>query len=179
MTKIKLQNVRLSFPHIYSKEPAFKKTWETMTEEEKQRAKYTATFLLSKKDVKTKKLIDNALEELRAKAKYKKLPKGDFLCVKDGDDVDYDGYQDHWSIKAGNRKKPITIDRDRSSLTIEDDKFYPGCYVNAIIDFYPYNFKGEAINANLYGIQFLNHGESFEMSKVASFEDFDDLEDEL
>lgn len=179
MTKIHLKNVRLSFPNLYSKEPAFKKTWETMSEEEKAKAKYTATFLLSKEDVKTKKLIDDALEEARTKAKFKKLPEGDFLCVKDGDDKEYDGYQGHWTIKAGNKKRPTLIDRDRSVLTSEDDKFYPGCYVNAIIDFYPYNFASPGINANLYGVQFSKDGENFSADSTASADEFEDLEGEL
>lgn len=179
MTRINLKNVRLSFPNLYSKEPAYKKTWETMTEEEKAKAKYTATLLLDKKDTKTKAIIDKALEEVRVKAKFKTLPDSNNLCVKDGDLVDYDGYEGVWSIKAGNKKRPTTIDRDRTPLTSEDDKFYPGCYVNAIIDFYPYNNVGKGINANLYGIQFVKDGESFQSSRVASEDEFEDLDDEL
>jgi hypothetical protein len=177
MTKINLKNVRLSFPHLYSKEPAFKKTWEAMTNEERERAKYTATFLLDKNDAETKREIDLALNEIVEKHKYKKLPSGEFLCVKDGDTVNYDGYENTWSIKSGNKKRPLLIDRDKTPLTAEDDKFYPGCYVNAVIDFYGYNYKGDAINANLYGIQFVKDGEPFEKRTVGKPDDFEDLDE--
>ena len=177
MTKINLKNVRLSFPNLYLKEPAFKNTWENMTIEEKERAKYTATFLLDKNDAETKRKIDSALKELVEIKKYKKVPSGEFLCVKDGDNVDYDGYENVWSIKAGNKKRPLLIDRDKTPLTAEDDKFYAGCYVNAVIEFYPYNYKGEAINANLYGVQFVKDGEPFEKGSIGNINDFEDLDE--
>ena len=178
MTKIHLKNVRLSFPNIFTKELAYKKnSWESMNEEEKARAKYTATLLLDKKDTDTKANIDKAIKDIVVKSKYKSIPEGKHICYKDGDTLSYDGCEGMWSIKAGNKKRPTAIDRDKTPLTSDDNRFYAVCYVNAIIDFFPYNYDGDAIGANLYGIQFVKDGESFESSSVASQDEFDDLED--
>ncbi len=168
MSKIKLNNVRLSFPSLFQK-AVF----------EGKEGKYEATFLLSKEDVKTKKVIDDAIAKAIAEAKVK-VPSGNY-CIKDGDDTfaekEYDGYEGCWSIKAANSKRPTVIDRDKTPLTAEDEKLYAGCYVNAVIDIWIQNNNyGKRVNANLYGVQFLEDGESFGAGPVDVSDDFDDLD---
>ena len=167
MPKIQLKNVRLSFPSIFHRSVF-----------EGQEGKYEATFLISKEDVKTKKILDEAIASAIAEAKVK-VP-ADKRCLKDGDESDYDGYEGNWSLKAASSKRPTVINRDKTPLTDEDEVVYAGCYVNAIIDFWVQNNKyGKRVNANLYGIQFSKDGESFGMGPVDVTDDFDDLDDDL
>lgn len=164
--RIRLENVRLSFPSIFKR--------STYDGEE---GKFEATFLFSKDDTGTKKKLDKIISQAMAEAKVK-VPQ-DRRCLKDGDDVEYDGYEGNWSVKAGRSKKPIVKDKDGSALTEDDDVIYAGCYVNPIIDFWVQNNKyGKRVNANLYGVQFAFDGEPFGQSNVDVSDEFDDIEDD-
>jgi len=169
MTKINLKNVRLSFPSIFQKSVF-----------NGQEGKFEATFLIDKKDEKTKAILDKAIAEALKEAKVK-VPSENY-CLKDGDitfeDKEYDGYQGCWSIKAANAKRPTILDRDKTALTQEDENApYAGCYVNAIIDIWIQNNSyGKRVNANLYGIQFVKEGKQFGSGPVDVTDDFDDLD---
>lgn len=166
MAKIKLTNVRLSFPSIFQK----------ASFQGEQGDKYEATFLIDKSDKKTKAKLDAAIAECIAEAKIK-VP-ADKICLKDGDDLDYDGYEGVWSLKASQKKRPTVINRDKSPLTEDDEVIYAGCYVNAIVDFWAQNNAyGKRINANLYGVQFAKDGNSFGQGAVDVTDDFDDIDD--
>ena len=167
MSKIHLKNVRLSFPSLFRK--------ATFQGDE---TKFEATFLIPKEDTLTKQLLDSAIAAAVADAKIK-MPKEDKLCLKDGDACEYDGYADHWSLKAAANKRPTVIDRDRTPLIEEDGKPYAGCYVNAIVDIWIMNHQkfGKRVLCNLYGVQFLKDGEPFGAGDVDVTEEFDDLDD--
>lgn len=169
MSQIKLKNVRLSFPSLFRK-ATFKGV----------EGKYEATFLLNKDEhADTIAEIQNAI-----KAKITEDLKGakltaDKICLKDGDDIEYDGYENHFSIKASNSKRPLVIDRDRTPLTEDDSKLYAGCYVNAIIELWSQNNDfGKRINANLLGVQFYKDGEPFGDGVNAKSDDFDAFGDD-
>lgn len=170
--KIKLQNVRLSFPSLFRK--AVFQGEET---------KYEATMLIDKEnqDELYQKLKAGIAEKIKTDLKGTKLP-ADKLCLKDGDEIEYDGYAGHWSIKASNNKRPMVIDKDKSPLTQDDDRIYAGCYVNAIIELWAQNNGfGKRINANLLGVQFAKDGQPFADGVSASADDFDlvtDLDDD-
>lgn len=168
-TRIKLNNVRLSFPSLFKK--AIFKGDET---------KYEATFLIPKTDKKTKDIIDKRIEELIKESKVK-VPRNN-LCLKDGDEIyedkDYEGYQDTWVIKASTNKRPTVINRDKTPIAEDDNIIYAGCYVNASIDLWVQNNEwGKRVNANLYGVQFLKDGEAFGMGAIDATSDFEELED--
>ncbi len=166
MAKIHIKNVRLSFPSVFKK-AVFKGV----------EGKYEATFLLDKKDKKTTKALDDAIEAAIKEAKVK-VPS-DKRCIKDGDDAEYDGYEGMWSIKASNSKRPTLIDRKRTQIVEEDDVLYAGCYVNAIIDIWIQNNEfGKRANANLYGVQFVKDGEPFGRGNEDVTDEFEDLEDD-
>lgn len=164
MTKIKLHNVRLSFPSLFRK--------AVFSGEE---TKFEATFLLNK-DEQADKIseIETAIKALVKDAlKGAKLP-ADKVCLREGDDVDYAGYAGHMSIKASTAKRPLVLDRDRSPLAEDDDRLYAGCYVNAIVELWAQNNQwGKRINANLLGVQFFKDGEPFSDGVTASADDFD------
>lgn len=167
MAKIKLHNVRLSFPSLFRK--------AVFSGEE---TKFEATFLLDKEEHADKiSEIEAEIDRmLRDNLKGAKL-KEDKICLKDGDDIDYDGYAGKMSIKASNNKRPKIIDRDKSQLTEDDNRLYAGCYVNAVIELWAQNNQwGKRINANLLGVQFYKDGEPFSDGAVASDDDFDMFE---
>ena len=165
MSKMMFKNVRLSFPSIFKK-----------AEFDGNEGKYEGTFLIDKKDKKVKGMLDKAIEKAIADAKVD-IPS-DKRCLKDGDDSQYDGYADHWSLKAASSKRPTVIDRDKTPLVAEDERIYPGCYVNCIIDLWVQNNKyGKRVNANLYGVQFVKDGDAWGMGAIDVSEDFDDLDD--
>lgn len=166
MSKIKLHNVRLSFPSLFRK--------ATFGGDE---TKYEATFLLDKtKDADKIKEINDAIADV-SKEKHKgKTPPADKLCFKDGDTIDYDGYAGHMSIKASSTKRPMVIGQDRSPLTEDDGKPYAGCYVNAIIELWGQdNQFGKRVNANILAVQFAKEGQPFGDGVTASIDDFDDV----
>ena len=164
MSKIKLKNVRLSFPSLFQKA-----TFEGKL------TKYEATLLLSKEE--HEGLIKNIEDEIgyRIKKDLKGIKLGAHLrCLKDGDEIDYAGYAGHMSLKASNGKRPMIIDNDKTTLVEDDNKIYAGCYVNAIVDLWVQNNGfGKRINANLLGIQFVKDGEPFADGETAAADDFD------
>lgn len=165
--KIKLPNVRLSFPSVFHK--ASFNGVET---------KYEATFLLSKKD--HADLIASIQAEIKKKVaedlKGAKLG-ADKICLRDGDETEYEGYAGHLSLKASNKKRPMVLNKDKSPLTEDDNVIYGGCYVNAIVELWAQNNEyGKRINANLLGIQFVKDGEAFGGGgESVKADDFDDL----
>jgi len=170
MAKISLKNVRLSFPSLFQK-ATFEGT-ET---------KYEATLLLDKdQHADVIKAIQAEMKSgIKEKLDGSKLG-ADKLCLKDGEDSDYDGYANTWSLKAANTKRPLVIDRDKSPLTEDDNRIYSGCYVNASVElWYQKNAYGKRVNANLLGVQFYKDGEAFgEGGSTASKDDFDAFDDD-
>jgi arsenate reductase-like glutaredoxin family protein len=169
MAKIKLNNVRLSFPSLFRK-----------AEFQGNAGKYEATFLLNKKThADTIAEIEKQIEVgIKENFKGKKIP-ADKLCLKDGDEFDYDGYAGCMSFKASNGKRPMVIDKDKSQLTEDDERVYAGCYVNAVVElWFQDNQYGKRVNANLLGVQFFKDGEPFGDGVTASEDDFDAFDDE-
>jgi len=172
MSKIHLKNVRLSFPSLFKKA-----TFEGVE------TKYEATFLISKEDVKTKKILDNEIQKMIKESKIKFLE--DNICLRDGnkkmtkEGEPYDGYPGHWSLKASNEKRPTIINRDKTPLTEEDEALYAGCYVNVIVDFWIQTKRANRVNANLHGVQFFKDGEPFGSGAIDVVNEFDDLKDDL
>ena len=167
---IKLNNVRLSFPSLFQK-----------AQFNGEETKYEATFLLDKvKHAAVIKEIEAAIQQkVASELKGAKVP-ADKLCLRDGDEVEYDGYSGHMTLKASTKKRPLVLNKDKSPLTEADGVVYSGCYVNAIIDLWGQNNSyGKRINATLLGVQFAADGEAFSSGgSSASADDFDDIEDE-
>tara|TARA_R110000772_G_scaffold68351_2_gene151387 strand:+ start:2551 stop:3078 length:528 start_codon:yes stop_codon:yes gene_type:complete len=169
MSKIKLDNVRLSFPSLFQR-ASF----------QGESGKFEATFLLNKTDhADAIKQINAAIKSgIAANLKGAKIP-ADKLCFKDGDDFEYDGYAGNMSFKASNNKRPMIIDKDKSPLAEDDGKPYAGCYVNAVVElWFQNNNFGKRVNANLLGVQFFKDGEMFGDSSSASNDDFDAFDDD-
>jgi hypothetical protein len=166
--KMKLENVRLSFPSL------FRKANFNGTE-----TKYEATFLIDKdKQAKLVAQIEKTIKDKIATDLKGAKIGADKLCLRDGDEVEYDGYSGHMSLKASNKKRPLVIGKDKSPISEDDNVIYGGCYVNAIVELWAQdNQYGRRINANLLGVQFVRDGEAFSGGESVGVDDFDDLAD--
>lgn len=148
MSQIKLNNVRLSFPSLFKKS-----SFDGVD------GKYEATFLINKDDEQAN-TIKNTITSI-LKEKQVKL-SSDKICLKDGDNINYDGYEGCFSIKASSNKRVPIFNKDLSVIAEEDEILYAGCYVNAVISlWYQDNQYGKRINANLVGVQFSKDGYAF------------------
>lgn len=172
--KIKLQNVRLSFPGLFKAE-AFKPGDDP---------KFKATFLVPKDSPQMAEIEKAILETAKFKwgAKAEKALAGmrnnpNKFCMQDGDTKSYDGYEGMMAISAKSTIRPLVIDRDRTTLAEEDGKPYAGCYVNASVEFFAYENSGNGISAQLAGVQFVSDGDAFGGGSAADAADFDDLGD--
>jgi hypothetical protein len=110
-----------------------------------------------------------------AEAMLQALAKQDRLCLHDGDTSKpgVDGYKGMLFVSGNSKKRFTIVDGDRSPLTAADGRPYSGCYVNAIVQVWAQQNKwGKRINAQISGVQFLRHGESFGGGRVAAPEEF-------
>lgn len=173
--QIKLTNVRLSFPVLFTPE-------EFSQGDGKFR--YSAAFLIERGSAN-----DKAVEAaIVSEAKDKLGPKWEALlnsyrgssgkfCYTDGDLKDYDGYAGH-TVLASHRRAadgaPKVLDRDRTKLTEGDGVVYAGCYVNAIVDIYVQKAPNPGVRCGLGGVQFCADGDAFTAGQVSE-DAFDDL----
>jgi hypothetical protein len=163
MAKIKLNNVRLSFPSIFDR-----------AKFEGKEGKFEATVLIPKDHPQAEKL--RAAAKQFVKDSGKKVA-GDKYCIKDGDQATYDGYEGNWSLKMANDRRPTVINKDKSPVSKDDNVLYAGCYVNVIFDFWLQdNSYGKRLNSNLMGVQFVKDGDPFGAGNEDVSDDFDDID---
>lgn len=165
MAKIKLSNVRLSFPSLFQR-----------AEFNGEVGKFEATFLIEKGSKNAEKIqaaVDAILKENKAKL------AADKICLKDGDLKDYDGYAGNLELKGTSNKRITVINRDKSPIVEDDDIVYAGCYVNCVVDlwFMDNNF-GKRVLCNLLGVQFSKEGEAFGAGGLSD-DDFDEIDDDM
>lgn len=197
--KVVLQNVRLSFDHIF--EPTSEEKDDGSTVE-----LYKANFLFPKsKQARAEqkivgrhkgKVMDllDALKKAGDEAMAKKFgddpskwPKiaSDRKYLRDGDDKEYDGYPGNYyfSAKANLKDRPsvLTNRKDGNGEWIPAEPGgraapYAGCYVNAIVSVWVLDHKkyGKRLCVSLGSVQFFRDGEAFRASMANPNEDFTD-----
>lgn len=172
--KIKLNDVRISFPDIFEAK-AFNDS----------APRYSAQFIFEP-DSKVHEAVESAIDAVGEEKWKKSWPKikaqlesKDAMCSHDGELKEYPGYEGNLYISSSNKVRPMVIDKDKSPLTQEDGVIYSGCYVNAIIDIWAQdNQYGKRVNAKLMAVQFKRAGEPLSGSSGgASLDDFD-IEDD-
>lgn len=170
--KIRLEGVRLSFPHLF--------TPHSM--EEGKPKEFSAVFLLDNEKHKTVIAKINALAERVALDKFKKKVKLKHELIRDGNEKpDVDGYGDGVSfITAKCKTRPPVVDQMRNPLVEEDGKPYAGCYVNATINLYAWEHPtgGKGVSAGLRAVQFAKDGESFGAGAVNAEDEFDEVSED-
>lgn len=179
--KIKLNNVRLSFPSIF-KPQSFKGN-----DGQQSDPKYGATFILDNEEnaseiAKLEKAIEAVIKD-QFKGNAKAL-KG--VCLRDGEEKTNDdgSFKDGFGpgtmfVTSSAKNRPQVVDKNPSiPLTAEDGKIYAGCYVNAVISLWAQNNTfGKRINANLLAIQLVKDGEPFGEERINPESEFDTVED--
>jgi hypothetical protein len=171
--KVRLKNVRLSFPKLFKAEAVQKG----------QEPKFSASFLLNKKaDAAQIELIKSTIEAVKKSKWGNSIPKGIKLCLHDGSEKEeHDGYDDTLMfVSSSSTRRPVVVDKDIRPLTAEDSKPYAGCYVNCTIRLWAQdNDFGKRINAELCAVQFARDGEEFSgKPKINAEEEFTSLEDD-
>jgi len=175
MSKIRLENVRLTFPNLF----------EAQQVNGQGTAKFSAAFLFGAEHPATavvkKALTEVAKEKWGAKAAevYKGLKAADRLCLHDGaSKTQYEGYEGNLFVNSTNELRPTVLDGNRNPLVAADGKPYSGCYVNAVIEVWAQDNKfGKRLNASLLGVQFHADGERLAGGSVASEDDFEEIPD--
>jgi len=170
MSVITLKNVRLSFPQI----------WTAKAYMEGQTPKYSANLLLDKEaDADQITEVKKAIKKAVTATWNGDIPKNLDVCLNDGVEKAYDGYENVMFVSCATRQRPTVIDRDRTPLVEEDGKPYAGCYVNAAISLWVQNNRhGKAVRCNLIALQFVKDGEKFGRGSVKVDEVFDDISKE-
>ena len=176
MARFTIKNVRLSFPNLFEK-----------ASYDGTPTKYEASFLIPKDDkanlaVINKAIMESLIEKFKTKDKIPKgITKGVKNCLRDGDDVDYDGYAGCMSLKAANKSRPTTLDRKKNNIGPDSGMLYAGCYVDAVCEIWTQdNQYGKRINCNLFAIRHRGEGEPFGAGSIPDgvADDFEDLEDD-
>ena len=173
--RILLKDVRLAFPSLF----------EPTTVNGEGNPRYSAAFILPAEhpqiDEIRKKIEAVAREKWKDKAAstLTSLYKTGKVALHDGDEkAQYDGFAGNFFVTASAQENaaPTVIDRDRSPLTQRSGRPYPGCYVNASLEFWAQdNAYGKRINAQLRGVQFYKDGDSFSAGRPASSDEFEDV----
>lgn len=104
------------------------------------------------------------------------------VFLKSGDTKKYEGYAGNLFISARS-KKPVTVSdgmengKPRIVHNRADSRIYSGCYVNLLIDVFPYTRGSNGVGASLKGVQFLRDGEPLGGGAPVGAEDFGEVEE--
>lgn len=183
MAKVKLTNVRLSFPDLF----------EAAQFDGQGPFSYRATFLLEPGS-ENHKALKTAMEEVAKeewKDKYKSILEkanddSKLRFLVDGNKKEYDGYAGMIAVSAKrdqSKGRPLIIDKNKEPLAETDGKPYGGCYVNATVEVWAQNNKwGKTIRAQLLAVQFSKDGDAFGAGSAKGdpdeFEDLSETGDE-
>jgi len=171
-TKVLIGPVRLSYPALF----------EPKTQSDGKDPKYQASLLIDHTTAAGKKILADcekavvAALELGNQGGFKGKTgtlKNVKLPIRDGDDErDQDpAYAGHKFLNTSSKTKPGIVDKDIKPI-IDQSEIYPGCYVYASINFYPFNFEGKlGIAVGLNNIMKWEDGEAL-AGRASAEEDF-------
>lgn len=165
--KVRLNNVRLSFPHLFTPQP-------NQTDPSKP-PKFNAVFLLDEQaHSETIEFLNEKALEMAKSIGLKKLA-ADKSFIRPGEDKDeIEGFEGCFYVSASNTRRPLCISSDKEPLVEADGILYPGCYVNAVIQLWAQDNKwGKRVNASLEGVQFYQDGDSLGGGTIADEDDFE------
>lgn len=189
---VMLRNVRLSFPSLW------KPTASVESNEPKLR--YRASYIIDpntpdgKKNIEACKAAVRAVEmealpsmmkngyrepEYDINRKFFRKP-GEGCRNKTTGEI-FDGFEGMWHVKTTGERKPRIVDLNPNrELTEADGRPYPGCYVNALVNFYVMSPSskdkgGLGLFASTSHVQFFREGEAFGVVFEDAASVFDDL----
>lgn len=166
--RVRTGRVRLSYPHLF--------------ERDQKTGKFGAKLLIPKDDKDTIALIKeaekNAKEDGISRVWGGTEPKSLKDIVNDGDKSDNEEDAGMLTINAKSNRRLVVYDKDGSIIDDEED-IYAGCWVQAIIEFFPYNNQSKGISCTLEGIKKVKDDEKLGGGGFkAGADDFDDDGDE-
>lgn len=134
--------------------------------DDKSAEKYSVSILIDKKDKKTLKKINDAVEEAKHNERAQrvfggKTPVKMKLPLRDGDEERPEDptYAGCYFIGANSSAKPKIVDKDLNEI-LDPEEFYSGCYGRASINFYAYSTAGnKGIACGLNALQKLKDGD--------------------
>ncbi len=170
---IRLTNVRLSYPQLFVPKAI----------EQGKEPKFSATFLLDKKQhAALIKQIESTTERV-ALDTFKKKVKLNRIPLRDGNEkAEVEGYGDEVMFVAANEtRRPAVVDRDLTPLTKDDPKPYAGCVVNATVRVFAFDHPtgGKGVSMALRAVQFVKDGESFGAAPVDVATEFEPVTDDM
>tara|TARA_R110000744_G_scaffold182195_1_gene301381 strand:- start:273 stop:815 length:543 start_codon:yes stop_codon:yes gene_type:complete len=166
-----IKNARLSFPDIWTPKAFF----------EGQAPKFSCSLLLDKELHKAQIVsFKKTIKEAALAGFNGVIPAGLKICIGDGKEKSYDGYENAMYIRCASRLRPQIIDRDRTPLVEEDGRPYAGCYVNAAVSLWiqDHNLGGKRVACNINALQFVKDGETFGAGGIKTETVFDDISSE-
>lgn len=167
--------VRLSFPKLFEKD--------------QKSGKYQAGLIIPKgsdTEALLRKAIENAKEDGKTRlwgGKMQGKPKvwiTDGDAPKDGEDTRPE-YEGCIIVNAKSDLAPAVYDIDGSEVdgTFDRETIYPGCFVQAVIEAYPYNNDAKGISFSLLAIKKVSDGDRFGGGiRKVSADEFDTVDDE-
>ena len=172
--KIVLENVRLSFEHIFKP--------DAIGESE---PKYSASWIIPKNDPQAKKVMEALAKALDEKFPGKRKPGGAWPSnfhnpLVDGDELadERPEYAGCYVLKSASKNRPKVYDRRKNPITAEDEIIYSGCFCNVSLAAQGFEFEKlkKGVTVYLNGVQFFANGER--LSGYDASGDFDDLGDD-
>ena len=172
--EVRLDNVRMAFVNIF----------EPKQVNNEGEPKYTVTALLPKGSPQLE-IMEKAMKEVarekwpkEAARVYKALVSEAKTCLRDGDNKNYGGFENHMYVSASSKVRPLIMDMDKTKLTNADAaRIYSGCYGYVLLDVWAQdNQHGKRINAVLKGVMKAADGEAFTGGAPATEADFADIE---
>ena len=170
-----IKNVRCNFPQVFNV--------PVINGEEGKRG--VKLLLDKKKDAAQIKAVQKAMKECADEKLKGKMPPSDKLCLRDGADLGRDEYDGYVVLSVSAKNQPPVFKEDgrpfeRAEIEAiasgeEEDPFYSGCRVNALISVWGQDNKyGKRVNGSLEGIQFAGDDDRLDggMSKSTVYEAF-------
>lgn len=179
--KIKIKDVRLSFPTLFTPKAQVGDDGKPGT------PKYSCSGLFPREHAATKAISDAIKEVAKEKwpTTWEKILGGlkgqDRLCLHNGDYKEYGGYAGNLYVGTSSTALPDCRDIDGSRLNASQaGRLYGGCYVDMVISIWPQDHVkyGKRVNAEILGVQFRRDGDAFRAGEAAKDEDFEDLSSE-
>lgn len=134
-TKVIFGPCRLSYTHLFEK----------YTPEGGGDGKYMTNVLIPKKEEKTIKALEDAIEAAKKAGIVSKWsgkePKKLDLPLRDGDEKDDDVYTDHLFVNAKCNTKPGVVDKNKQTIT-DEEEVYSGMWAYVSVTFYAYDVNG-------------------------------------
>lgn len=181
---ILIKGVRFCYPHVFT-------AYKGDDDDDDTKPRFGLVALMPKTALyfPSKNIIRDEINRLIKEAKLKNIP-AERKFLRDGDESGKDEYEGHFTISAGETKRPMVRASKKDPKTgkamklipgKDDDEIYGGCWGNILIrPWFMNNKYGKRVNAGLVAVQKTRDDEAFGQGRVTedevdeAFSDFDE-----